>query len=172
MFDFGGWFQKKPEPSNRYSDQLKELRKQVSIEHRQRFKRLREGAGLWLTTEDRKQAQLMTIRDIEAWLAMKPAECEAWFERVETYIQQKDASWQRWQQHEESRSDHDPEPDQGELVRDIRHAAELLGVAVDADKTEIRHAYRAASKQHHPDMGGDVRQFTAIQHAYDVLMSR
>jgi DnaJ-domain-containing protein 1 len=170
MLNFGGWFQKKTEPPNRYADQLKELRKQISTEDRLRFKRLREGAGLWLTTEDRKQAQLMTIRDIEAWLAMAPAEREAWFERVETYIQQKDASWQRWQKHEENRPDHEPDP--GELVQDIRHAAELLGVAVDADKAEIRHAYRAASKLHHPDMGGDVRQFTAIQHAYDVLMSR
>jgi DnaJ-domain-containing protein 1 len=170
MLNFGGWFQKKTEPSNRYAEQLKELRKQISTEDRLRFKRLREGAGLWLTTEDRKQAQLMTIRDIEAWLAMAPAERETWFDRVETYIQEKDASWQRWQQHEEKRPE--PEPDQAELVQDIRHAAELLGVAVDADKVEIRHAYRAASKLHHPDMGGDVRQFTAIQHAYDVLMSR
>ncbi len=170
MPSFGGWFQKKTEPSNRYADQLKELRKQVPTEDRLRFKRLREEAGLWLMSEDRKQAQLMTLRDIEAWLALSPAERQAWFDRVEAYIIEKDASWQRWQQHEESRTGN--EPDQAELVKDIRHAAELLGVPVDADKTEIRRAYRVASKRHHPDVGGDVRQFTAIQHAYDVLMSR
>lgn len=170
MPSFGGWFQKKMEPSNPYADQIKELRKQVPTEERMRFKRLRETAGLWLTTEDRKQAQLMTIRDIESWLAMSPAERGRWFDRVEAYLVQKDASWQRWQQHEESRAAN--EPDHAELVKDIRHAAELLGVPVDADKAEIRRAYRDASKRHHPDMGGDVRQFTTIQHAYDVLMGR
>lgn len=166
---FGGWFQKKTEPANPYSDQIKELRRKVSTEDRVRFKRLREGANRWLTTEDRKQAQLMTIRDIEAWLAMTPAEREAWFERVETYLQEKDASWQRWQS-EGSRASADD--DQAERVMDLRHAADLLGVAVDADRAEIRRAYRVASKRHHPDLGGDVHQFTAIQHAYDVLMSR
>ncbi len=170
MANFGGWFQKKTEPPNRYSDQLKELRKKVPTEDRVRFKRLREEAGVWLTNEDRKQAQLMTIRDIEAWLAMKPAEREAWFERVEAYLVEKDASWQRWQQYEESRPPQ--EQDVADLVNDLRHAAELLGVAMNADKAEVRRAFRAASKKHHPDLGGDVRQFTAIQHAYDVLMSR
>ena len=170
MASFGGWFQKKTEPSNRYSDQIKELRKQVSTEDRVRLKRVREESGLWLTTEDRKQAQLMTIRDIEAWLAMTPPEREAWFQRVESYLQEKDASWNRWQQNGEGRTN--PESDPADVVRDRRLAAELLGVAVDADKAEIRRAYRVASKQYHPDLGGDVRQFTAIQNAYDILMSR
>lgn len=171
MASFGGWFQKKTEPSNRYPEQLKELRKQVSSEDRIRFKRLREESGLWLTTEDRKLAQLMSVRDIENWLAMKPAEREAWFARVEAYLQERDASWNRYQQ-EESRSTAEPEIDHERLVNELRQAAEILGVTVDADKAEIRRAFRNASKQHHPDLGGDVRQFTAIQNAYDVLMSR
>ena len=65
MASFGGWFQKKTEPTNRYTEQLKELRKQVPSEDRIRLKRLREESGLWLTTEDRKLAQLMSVRDIE-----------------------------------------------------------------------------------------------------------
>lgn len=170
MASFGGWFQKKSEPANRYSDQIKELRKKVATEDRVRLKRLREESGLWLTTEDRKLAQLMTIRDIEAWLAMTPAEREAWFERVEDYLQEKDASWNRFQQNEGNREGQDVDP--ADVVRDLRHAAEVLGVPVDADKAEIRRAYRIASKQYHPDLGGDVRQFTAIQNAYDILMSR
>jgi len=169
MASFGGWFQKKSEPANRYSEQLKELRKKVPAEDRLRFKHLREEANLWLTSEDRRQAQLMTIRDIEAWLSMTRAERQAWFERVETYLQEKDASWKRWQ-NEETRPNF--EEDVAELVQDLRQAAEILGVAVDADKAEIRRAFRAASKKFHPDVGGDVRKFTAIQHAYDVLMSR
>ncbi|MNK66224.1 Dna-J like membrane chaperone protein [compost metagenome] len=171
MASFGGWFQKKTESANRYSDQLKDLRKKVSAEDRVRFKRLREESGLWLTTEDRKQAQLMTLRDIEAWLGMKPAEREAWFARVDAYLRERDASWNRYQQ-EESRPSDEPAVDHARLVNDLRHAAEILGVAVDADKAEIRRAFRNASKQHHPDLGGDVRQFTAIQSAYDILMSR
>lgn len=169
MPSFGGWFQKKQEPSNRYADQLKELRKRIPQEDRVRFKRLREEAGLWLTTEDRKQAQLMTIRDIETWLSMSRADREAWFERVQAYIMEKDASWQRWQNQETRVND---DSDFADRVQDLRTAAEILGVPINADKAEIRRAFRVASKLHHPDMGGDVQRFKAIQQAYDVLMNR
>lgn len=170
MASFGGWFQKKSEPANRYSEQLKELRKKVPTEDRLKFKRLREEANLWLTSDDRRQAQLMTIRDIEAWLAMSRADRQAWFDRVEAYLQEKDASWQRWQ-NEETRPNFDEE-DVAELVEDLRQAAEVLGVAINADKSEIRRAFRTASKKYHPDLGGDVRKFAAIQQAYDALMNR
>lgn len=170
MAAFGSWFQKKTESPNRYSEQLKELRRKIPTEDRQRFRRLREDGGAWLNSEDRRQAQLMSKREIEAWLAMKPAEREAWFERVETYLLEKDASWQRWQ-NEESRPSEELD-DVGERVDELRKAAELLGVEISADKAEVRRAFRVASKQYHPDLGGDVRKFTEIQHAYDVLMNR
>lgn len=183
MFTFGNWFQKKSEsepaprkpgvrktetPSNPYSQQLRERRRLVSAEDRARFKHLRETSGIWLTNEDRRLAQLMTLRDVDAWLAMPAEEREAWFERVEGYLKEKDANWQRWQGSAEA----PPSEDLGERVEERRQAADLLGVPMDADATEIRRAYRIASKQHHPDLGGDIQQFTLIQRAYDVMMSR
>jgi len=44
-----------------------------------------------------------------------------------------------------------------------------VGVDKNADEDEIRQAYRSKAQQEHPDKGGDVAKFQALQHAYDVL---
>ena len=44
-----------------------------------------------------------------------------------------------------------------------------LGVPKDASADAIRAAYRKKAQAHHPDKGGDVAKFQAIQTAYDVL---
>ena len=44
-----------------------------------------------------------------------------------------------------------------------------LGVPKDASADAIRAAYRKKAQANHPDKGGDVSQFQAIQTAYDVL---
>lgn len=44
-----------------------------------------------------------------------------------------------------------------------------LGVPKDADKATIRRAYRKRAQKKHPDKGGSIEQFHAIQIAYDVL---
>lgn len=182
MSIFGNWFQKKPEAQstpkkhgtrkseapNPYSEQLRERRRKVCAADRERLKHMRETSGVWLTNEDRRQAQLMTLRDVDVWLAMSEAERVAWFERVEAYLQEKDTNWQRWRDSSEP-------PLTEELADQVevrRHAADMLGVPMNADPSEIRKAFRNASKKHHPDVGGDIRQFTAIQHAYDVMMDR
>ena len=46
---------------------------------------------------------------------------------------------------------------------------DVLGVAVNAAKDEIKKAYRKMAKLHHPDKGGDEEMFKEIQKAYDVL---
>jgi curved DNA-binding protein CbpA len=46
---------------------------------------------------------------------------------------------------------------------------DLLGIAHDATTVEIRRAYRAKSKLHHPDAGGDRKMFDLIKLAEDVL---
>ncbi len=46
---------------------------------------------------------------------------------------------------------------------------DVLGVAVDATRKEIKKAYLVLAKKLHPDKGGDVEQFKSIQKAYDVL---
>lgn len=43
---------------------------------------------------------------------------------------------------------------------------DILGVAHDASRDEIKASYRDLAKQHHPDMGGDVTKFQEIQAAY------
>jgi hypothetical protein len=45
----------------------------------------------------------------------------------------------------------------------------VLGVGPDASLDEIRDAYRAKSKKHHPDMGGDEWAFRMVARAYEVL---
>ena len=43
---------------------------------------------------------------------------------------------------------------------------EVLGVDRGATANEIRSAYLAKSREHHPDLGGDIAQFQALAAAY------
>src|SRR5262249_41580241 len=45
----------------------------------------------------------------------------------------------------------------------------VLSVSGTATPEEIREAYRAKSKKHHPDMGGDEWAFRMVARAYEVL---
>jgi hypothetical protein len=45
----------------------------------------------------------------------------------------------------------------------------ILGVGPDASLDEIHEAYRAKSKKHHPDRGGDDWAFRMVARAYEVL---
>jgi hypothetical protein len=44
---------------------------------------------------------------------------------------------------------------------------EVLGVKADATKVDIRNAFRALSKIHHPDAGGNPDEFKRLREAYD-----
>ncbi|AWB94834.1 molecular chaperone DnaJ [Agromyces badenianii] len=46
---------------------------------------------------------------------------------------------------------------------------EVLGVASDADEATLRLAYRRALRSAHPDTGGDVAQFHAVQLAWELV---
>ncbi|KAB7515707.1 DnaJ domain-containing protein [Halosegnis rubeus] len=48
-------------------------------------------------------------------------------------------------------------------------AADILGVAPDADEQAIKRAYREAVKEKHPDRGGDEEEFKDVTEAYDRL---
>ncbi|MBD3251169.1 DnaJ domain-containing protein [Candidatus Uhrbacteria bacterium] len=46
---------------------------------------------------------------------------------------------------------------------------EILGVPQTATAEEIKKAMRTLAKKHHPDRGGDEKEFIRIYHAYEVL---
>ncbi len=45
----------------------------------------------------------------------------------------------------------------------------VLGVGVKASMEEIQRAFRAKSKKHHPDLGGDEWAFRMVVRAYEIL---
>jgi DnaJ-class molecular chaperone len=49
---------------------------------------------------------------------------------------------------------------------------ETLGVAPGANEADIKAAYRKLARAHHPDKGGDVERFQAIEEAYRVLSDK
>ena len=46
---------------------------------------------------------------------------------------------------------------------------EELGLKNNANRGEIKSAYRFLVKQHHPDAGGKKERFLAIQNAWEIL---
>jgi hypothetical protein len=51
-----------------------------------------------------------------------------------------------------------------------REASQVLGVAVDADESTVKRAYRNRIKEVHPDAdSGDEEEFKRVQRAYEVL---
>lgn len=46
---------------------------------------------------------------------------------------------------------------------------QVLGLYNDADDEAVKQAYRALARDHHPDAGGDVWKFAAINRAYEAL---
>lgn len=57
----------------------------------------------------------------------------------------------------------------GIVVSNADNPFEVLGVDADSDTEEIRLAYRAAARRHHPDRGGDPAVFRAVSAAYRSL---
>lgn len=52
---------------------------------------------------------------------------------------------------------------------EMNEAYSILGVARNADQQQIKKAYRALVKQHHPDYGGNEQMFIKVQGAYEAL---
>lgn len=47
---------------------------------------------------------------------------------------------------------------------------DVLGVKADATRADVKNAFRALSKIHHPDAGGDPNDFKRLRSAYDEAM--
>lgn len=45
----------------------------------------------------------------------------------------------------------------------------ILGISLSATWVEIKRAYRALARQHHPDFGGDPAAFRRVQAAFEIL---
>ena len=55
------------------------------------------------------------------------------------------------------------------LSQAIPICLEVLGLAVGASEDELKRAHRALAVKHHPDKGGEQREFLRVQEAYEVL---
>jgi len=51
-----------------------------------------------------------------------------------------------------------------------QHWSEVLGIPKNTTREAIRSAFRALSKIHHPDAGGDMEDFKHLRQAYDDAM--
>ena len=45
----------------------------------------------------------------------------------------------------------------------------ILGVDKSVDDNALKKAYRKLAMKHHPDKGGDEKEFKAISEAYEIL---
>tara|TARA_R110000751_G_scaffold104151_1_gene199584 strand:- start:2327 stop:2704 length:378 start_codon:yes stop_codon:yes gene_type:complete len=89
-----------------------------------------------------------------------------YFSREEYFYE--DSNFHRNPFEEES----DPFSDYQEDFTPIRRSRshEVLGVDEDSDEEDIKRAFRKKALLHHPDKGGDPKQFIKIREAYEDLI--
>lgn len=49
---------------------------------------------------------------------------------------------------------------------------DVLGVAPNASRDEVREAFRKQAMKHHPDRGGDPATFAALRAAHDAMIAK
>ena len=54
----------------------------------------------------------------------------------------------------------------------LEQAAKILGIEKTATDEEIKKAFKKKSLEHHPDRGGEQKQFVLINHAYNRMMEK
>lgn len=185
-----------PERAKRaaYERELKRMRDMIPVAD---MDRMRPIAGLahWLDGPDKSLCKL-GIAGCKIWLAMSEADRRSWFVRVERIISETQARHMREtdeifrrldrdrranEDARKAKSDEDHRKWKAQWDAKFKdfakeyvsmatgdHAA--LGLSSGATDKEIKSAYRALVKQHHPDAGGDAEAFKRVQSAYDRLM--
>ncbi len=83
------------------------------------------------------------------------------------YEEERNAQWvgpqSQWDTVDDSLAHYDPE---------TRAAMAALGLEPGAGLDELKNAYKAMAKKHHPDLGGDQERFKLVTAAYNILLAR
>lgn len=58
----------------------------------------------------------------------------------------------------------------GMNFEELDEARKTLGLGVKASMREVKNAFRKLSKKHHPDMGGQMKDFKGVCRAYETMM--
>jgi hypothetical protein len=115
------------------------------------------------------ERQERTRRAEAGWARFEEAECEH------------EARCGRWAEGRERREEEERRRDE-ELWRRILEDLlgrpsgppwhEVLGLSPAATKADIKRRFRELARRHHPDMGGDAKQFVLVKKAYDDAMEQ
>jgi hypothetical protein len=163
---------------------VEEWRQRIPPKERERLLKLAgtERVSYFFEGDDHWQAALKTLSAIEAWILKTPEEREAWFTRVEGYINRKKAAWEETSRRyrEESRRMFEEWERTGQFnwgrplifssqIMTYGEACSTLGVPTNASNDEVKSAWRRLVKKHHPDAGGNPEMFMRVKEAYGVL---
>lgn len=122
------------------------------------------------------QIKFTTIEKFNKWLAKEKFERLAILKRTISLLDElkktKD-EWNRrfWEKIANANNSETEKPRKAIINIEILSSARItLGVLPGADEQTIKLAYRNLVKKHHPDAGGDEKQFIKLQAAYELLI--
>lgn len=64
------------------------------------------------------------------------------------------------------------QPTKSTTMKKKNNPWDILGIPADSDFAEVKKAYKSASRIHHPDKGGKVRDWLDISEAYETIKSK
>jgi len=64
------------------------------------------------------------------------------------------------------------QPTKSTTMKKKNNPWDILGIPADSDFAEVKKAYKSASRIHHPDKGGKVRDWLDISDAYETIKSK